>query len=163
MEKRNSSGCTANPTFRQPGSITRGRGDPVFRDSAPIFVSLDLQTTLAKARAAAAKAEAARWESEARNRESRTKARVSAIDLMESILAQGVRAQDLPHRAATLITAGMTAEELSGLLEQYGSPVEEAGFDPLSTRHPTRITSRVFKRESGGLPRPDRPLLFPPE
>ena len=84
-------------------------------------VSFDLETTRAEARAAAAKADADRWESEARNRESRTKARVGAIDLMETILAQGVRAQDLPHWEAILRTAGVTAEELSGSLEQYGS------------------------------------------
>lgn len=47
--------------------------------------------------AASAKSEAERWESEARSRESRTKGRVSAIDLLENLLSQGVRAQDLPY------------------------------------------------------------------
>jgi len=84
-------------------------------------VSLDLETKRAEVRAASAKSEAERWQAEAQTREARTKARVSSIDLLEKLLSQGVRAQDLPHWQAVLTQAGVTAENLSGSLEKYGS------------------------------------------
>ena len=85
------------------------------------IVSLDLEAKRSEARAEAAKAEAERWQAEARGRESRTKARVSAIDMLEKLLSQGVRAQDLPHWQLVLNKAGVTAEELSGSLNKFGS------------------------------------------
>jgi len=84
-------------------------------------VSLDLEAKRAETRVATASAKAERWEAEAQRREARSKARTSAIDLTEKLLAKGVKAQDLPHWEKLLAKAGVTAEELSGALENYGS------------------------------------------
>jgi len=84
-------------------------------------VSLDLEAKRAEVRAEEARSKARRWEAEARSRESRTIARASTIDLLEKLLSQGVRAQDLPHWQLVLNNAGVSAEELSGSLDKYGS------------------------------------------
>ncbi len=84
-------------------------------------VSWDLEATRAEARAAQARADAERWEAESRRRESESKARGSAIDLVEMLLNQGVKSDDLPHWASILGHSGVTAEQLAGLLDQYGS------------------------------------------
>ena len=48
--------------------------------------------------------EAQRWEAEARSKESQSKARISTIDLMDKLLDQGVKADDLPRWQGILTT-----------------------------------------------------------
>lgn len=65
--------------------------------------------------------EAQRWEAEALSKESQSRARISAIDLMDKLLEQGVKADDLPHWQAILTKACVSVEALATALEQYGS------------------------------------------
>ena len=57
-------------------------------------VSLDLEATRAESRAAQAKAEAERWEADAEAKKVQSKARISVIDLVEDMLAQGIKGDD---------------------------------------------------------------------
>lgn len=84
-------------------------------------LSLDLEAQRVEARMETSRIEAQRWEAEARSKESQSKARISTIDLMEKLLDQGVKADDLPHWQGILMKAGVSVEELATALEQYAS------------------------------------------
>ena len=86
-----------------------------------VVLSLEIEAKRSQAKADTAKAEADRWTSEAKLREAKSKARTSAIDTVEKLMGLGIRAPDLPHWERVLSNAGVTAEELSGSLEKYGS------------------------------------------
>lgn len=84
-------------------------------------VSLDLETKRAETRAAQAIAEADRWEAEARLKEARSKARTSSIDLVEKLMAQGVKAQDLPQWQQILSKSATHPEDVAQSLESFSS------------------------------------------
>jgi len=85
------------------------------------IITLDLEATRAESRAATAQADAARWEAEAKSAEIRSKARVEAIKVTEELLDQGVKGNDLANWKRILGQTGVTPEELSKLLDRYGS------------------------------------------
>lgn len=84
-------------------------------------VSLDIEVKRSEARSETAKNEAERWDSQAKLREAKSKARTSAIDVVEKLMGQGVKGQDLSHWQKILQTAGTNPEELSKRLGKYGS------------------------------------------
>ncbi len=84
-------------------------------------VSLGLETKRSETRAAQAKSEADRWGAESQLNEAKSKARTSAIDLTEKLMAQGVKTEDLPQWQRILKTAGTSAESLASSLENYAS------------------------------------------
>ena len=85
------------------------------------IISLDLEATRAEARAAQAKAQGDRWIAEAQSREVHSKARSSSIEVVENLLDKGVKADDLVQWTRILEQTGVTAEELTASLDQYGS------------------------------------------
>ena len=85
------------------------------------IVGLDLEATRAESRATTDQVEAARWESEAKGAETRSKARVEAINLLEELLEQGVKGDDLSNWTRVLGQTGVTLEKLTESLSQYGS------------------------------------------
>ena len=70
---------------------------------------------------AIAKAEAERWEAERPRKETLGKARIESVDLIEKLLDQGVKADDLPHRSTIIERAGVSAEGLTESLDKYSS------------------------------------------
>ena len=85
------------------------------------MVGLDLETKRSENNAALAKAEAARWESERRSKETLSKARIESVDLVEHLLDQGVKADDLPLWSTMLQRTGMSAAEFTEVLETFGT------------------------------------------
>ena len=84
-------------------------------------VSLDLEATRAESRAAQAKAEAERWEADAEAKKVQSKARISVIDLVEDMLAQGIKGDDFISWATIIEKAGLSVEELAESLEEYST------------------------------------------
>lgn len=83
--------------------------------------SLTIEIGRARTQLEKAKADADRWESEARSREARTKARASAIDAFEKVVAMGVRERDLVAWSRIVSDAGVSVESLASELERYKS------------------------------------------
>ena len=82
---------------------------------------MDLEATRAESRAAQAKAEAERWEADAEAKKVQSKARISVIDLVEDMLAQGIKGNDFKSWATIIEKAGLSVEELAESLEEYST------------------------------------------
>ena len=85
------------------------------------MVRLDLETKRSENNAALAKAEADRWESERRSKETLSKARIETVDLVESLLDQGVKADDLSLWSSIIERTGISAAELNESIEELGT------------------------------------------
>lgn len=85
------------------------------------MVSLDLETKRPENNAALAKAESVRWESERRSKETLSKARIETVDLVENLLDQGVKADDLSLWSSVIERTGISAAELNESIEEFGT------------------------------------------
>ena len=84
-------------------------------------ISLDLEATRTEARAATVQAEVQRWKAETHIKEALSQARISTIDLVEELLYQGIRADDLAHWQKVPSEAGVGLEKLAADLEEYSN------------------------------------------
>ena len=84
-------------------------------------MSLELEAKAAERRAAQAQAEVERWDAEARRRETLTEARGATIDVVERLLSQGIKEQDIAAWERVLANVGISAEGLASSLEKHGN------------------------------------------
>lgn len=85
------------------------------------MISLELEAKSAHVAAAKAKAEMEKCEAETKAAEAKAKARKISLDIVEKMLAQGVKEPDLPHWAAILAKSSVAPGEMAGALEKFGT------------------------------------------
>lgn len=108
------------------------------------LMSLELEAKAAHRRVAQAQAEVERWSAEAQRREAVTEARAATIDVVERLLAEGVKERDIAAWERVLAKAGISSETLAASLEEYGNleGLTKAG------QHKARSAQREAKRLS---------------
>jgi len=85
------------------------------------LISLELEVKGAQVATEKAKADVEFWQTQAKNAEAKSKARKIAVDFAESLIAAGVKQNDIPHWDRIIKKAGVKPEKLANALEQYGS------------------------------------------
>lgn len=147
-------------------SVAASQGAPPEEGVAQFFatisryenvVAFDLEVRCAEARAATARAECARCEAELRQAEAQSRARRETIAVMERLLSQGVKPDDLPRWERILATAEMSAARFGAAMKRYGSLAalargERAQVEKLR-RDSTRLRRQVeaLERERAGI------------
>ena len=123
MNSQEPSDCLRATSTLWPFSSSGPSGPVPVRCQSAVHrvVSLDLEATRAESRAAQAKAEAERWEADAEAKKVQSKARISVIDLVEDMLAQGIKGDDFISWATIIEKAGLSVEELAESLEEYST------------------------------------------
>ena len=84
-------------------------------------VSRELEHKRAEAATGKARVEAERWQAEALAAEAKCKARKATIDVVEGLLASGVKEGDVRQWGNIMAKAGLSPEDLAGELKRYGS------------------------------------------
>jgi DNA repair exonuclease SbcCD ATPase subunit len=130
LEKRGFGEEELNQLFNLLGEIAVSKGDDPREGVVQFFqlakryqevISLELEGKRLTTLVNQYKAESERWEAEAKRREVQSKARIATIDVVERLLLQGVKAEDLPIWERILAKSKATPQEFATAIEECGS------------------------------------------
>lgn len=85
------------------------------------LVFLELEAARIKTAVDKAQAEAEKWQAQSQSAEAKCRARKSSIEVVEKLLAQGIKEGDIPQWTRVLAKANVTPESLAQSLEKYSS------------------------------------------